>query len=1025
MGMIGNKLQHLEKTAIAMGAAHIALLASGAVWAQTTPGQTITTVVVVGQRAALDNAQKIKQNSDEIVDSIVADDLGKLPDKSVTEALQRVPGVTMDRTLNRVDPQQGVGDGVMHFAAEGTGVAIRGLSHVRSEFNGRDGFSANGGRALSFEDVPPELMAGMDVYKNPSAEQIEGGIGGLVNLRTALPFDSKGRKLALSSEIQASSLRKTSSPPSLSVLYSDRWSSSLGQFGALVSLAHSKVKSRSDSIFISPYISRDDLLEGDQRIRWITPGAALGSTTFDRTREGMYGALQWKNGPLASNLTYLRSKYKMDSAEHMFFTGGGDPAKLQLDPGAVFDDMGALQAGTLRDPTNGGVGFQPGLGLATVARVSGRTSDTRDLSWSLSWRPNERWTVKTELQRVRASTAGADNLTSLGGWVPGQTLDLRASPPVISYDQQARDFLADPAHYYWGSTQIHYDVAKATMNAARLDAKYTFDSPVLRDLRFGIRATERESLTQSTRDSEWSSITSTWHIGPEPWQSAARFATLDDPRFSGDAHLHTFNNFFGGASPAPVFMPDIGPTGSPAHMAKLHSYHEILCKEANAQFGRSNNCSWSPPPFGDKQGRNEQRERTQAAYAQLRFGFDRLKYPIDGNMGVRVVRTNPESTGAIHFDPPPKPLIPGVPDIPASSEQQTFENRYTKVLPSLNLRMKAGEQWQFRLGLSRAMSRPDFYQLQAYGTLRMDIRSHTPPPVDGVVQPLVLDSVSYNGELRGNTKLMPVMANNIDVTAEYYAGAGKSVTLGLFTKRLKGLVIGQTDIYQLRDVQGSSHDFMVRGPVNGMDARVSGAELGFRTYFDKLPGAWSGLGMSGNFTYIDSSTRYRHPVAGAWCTPKDSPAANILRDQQGCDTDGRVFGNMPLQGMSKTAYNLALLYDKGPLSMRLAYSWRDKYLQSTNTYGTAGGEGIDRNPDSPTRGSSYSVNYGLPTWGGAYGQLDLGFQYQLTDKLRLDAQVGNLSNQVYKQYMQQGIGMKLRGAFRTGRSFSAQLNYAF
>src|SRR4051812_2051685 len=124
------------------------------------------TVVVTGQRKALETAQAIKQNADEVVDSIVADDIGKLPDKSVTEVLQRIPGVSIDRTLNRVDPQQSVGDGINHFAAEGTGVTVRGMSYVRSELNGRDSFSANGGRALSFEDVPPELLAGVDVYKN-------------------------------------------------------------------------------------------------------------------------------------------------------------------------------------------------------------------------------------------------------------------------------------------------------------------------------------------------------------------------------------------------------------------------------------------------------------------------------------------------------------------------------------------------------------------------------------------------------------------------------------------------------------------------------------------------------------------------------------------------------------------------------------------------------------------------------------------------------------------------------------------
>jgi outer membrane receptor for ferrienterochelin and colicin len=109
-------LKGLKKTAIAVGVAQLAIATCGLAWARTaaSPDDTAskTTVVVVGQRAALETAANIKRNPDEIVDSIVADDIGKLPDRSVTEVLQRIAGVTIDRTLNRADPMQGLGDGV-------------------------------------------------------------------------------------------------------------------------------------------------------------------------------------------------------------------------------------------------------------------------------------------------------------------------------------------------------------------------------------------------------------------------------------------------------------------------------------------------------------------------------------------------------------------------------------------------------------------------------------------------------------------------------------------------------------------------------------------------------------------------------------------------------------------------------------------------------------------------------------------------------------------------------------------------
>ena len=125
-------------------------------------------IIVTGQRRALQSAAQIKRNADTVVDSITATDIGAFPDKSVAEALQRVPGITVNRFAATSD--------TAHFSAEPSGVIVRGLPQVRSEFNGRDTFSANSSRGLSWGDITPELMARVDVYKNQTAELIEGGI---------------------------------------------------------------------------------------------------------------------------------------------------------------------------------------------------------------------------------------------------------------------------------------------------------------------------------------------------------------------------------------------------------------------------------------------------------------------------------------------------------------------------------------------------------------------------------------------------------------------------------------------------------------------------------------------------------------------------------------------------------------------------------------------------------------------------------------------------------------------------------
>ena len=1007
-------MTHLKKTAIALAVAQIAFLSAGAAMAQTAskPAETATAgepavVIVSGQRAALQSAQKIKQNADEIVDSVVADDIGKLPDKSVTEVLQRMPGVTIDRVLGRADPLQGVGED-NRFAAEGSGVSIRGMSYVRSELNGRDSFSANGGRSLSFEDVPPELMAGVDIYKNPSAEQTEGGIAGLVNLRTAMPFDYKGFKGAASLEASRSQLRGKTEP-SVSALLSNRWDTPWGQIGALIDVAHSKIATRSNGLNVGHYYSRTNGLKGDTSgtAYWL-PGAGLSWNTgdFDRTRDGVYGALQWKKGDFSSGLTYFKSKYKLATAEHQFFMQG-NPTTVTIDPGATFGPNGALLTGVMRDDAAGGLGF------GSNARSVGRESQTTDLAWNLQWKASSQLTLRADLQHVRSTTDGYDNLAAVGGLMPKQTIDLTGSIPRVTFDAADQAFIVDPANLYWDSTQQHKDVSVATQDALRLDARYTFDNPVLQDLRFGVRATERKSLTQSnTPNNQWAGITPAWAVG-DSWQPLSAFAKLSDPRFSGHTSVQNFNGFFGGkvAAPTALIMPNLDLTtggAPPPVFTTLHDFAKPFVKPGNEWI------LWAgPAPFGDPIARNEQGEKTKSAFGQLRFGFNDLPFPVDGNVGLRVVRTEETATGYTLFTPPTIAAgLVGVPIIAPQSEKKSFDHNYTNVLPSLNLKMKVSDELQFRFAASKGMSRPDFYRMQAYTTLSQNVHTHH----DAATNTEVLDSIDYSGSANGNTNLTPVKSNNLDLTAEYYFGRSSSFTAAVFAKQLKDIVVDRTVIFPINDVTGASHDFLVSGPVNAGKGRVTGIELAYQQYFDKLPGLLSGIGVSGNYTYINSHLDLGLPAGRTWCTPS-TPADLLVTSLGGCDTNGHYFGDLPMTGLSKNAYNLSLLYDKGPISARMAYTWRSKALTAVHTWGTYGTDGI-----SPT-GSS--VNWALPAWSGAYGQLDLGVQYKATDKLTVAFDVSNLTDALYKTYSQQSIGLMLNSEYYTGRRFTLQARYSF
>ncbi len=170
-------------------------------------------VIVTGIRGSLQSAQGLKRNADQVVDSIVAEDIGKLPDVNVTEALQRVSGIQVGRDRG-----------------EGSGITIRGLSQVASTFNGRSGGS---GRGVDLENIPAELIARVDVYKTPSADVVEGGIGGLINVVTRKPLDKKGFTLSGSLRGRYSDLADKVDPMA-SALVSNSWNVGDGEFGILV-----------------------------------------------------------------------------------------------------------------------------------------------------------------------------------------------------------------------------------------------------------------------------------------------------------------------------------------------------------------------------------------------------------------------------------------------------------------------------------------------------------------------------------------------------------------------------------------------------------------------------------------------------------------------------------------------------------------------------------------------------------------------------------------------------------------------
>jgi outer membrane receptor protein involved in Fe transport len=238
------------------------------------------------------------------------------------------------------------------------------------------------------------------------------------------------------------------------------------------------------------------------------------------------------------------------------------------------------------------------------------------------------------------------------------------------------------------------------------------------------------------------------------------------------------------------------------------------------------------------------------------------------------------------------------------------------------------------------------------------------------------------------------------------------------------------------DLAGNPQTFLITAPDNASDGKVTGLELAGQTYFNNVPALagilpeWTkGFGVSANYTYIKSEQKLHHPFNLKYC-PAKSSFNNSTLNLLGCDTNGLPFTDMPLQYLSKNAYNVMFMYDQGAMSMRLAYSWRSRFLQGVSVNGTQGDNATSADPTRATVVNGQTVypqdvGWGLPTWQEAAGQLDFGFDYRFKEHVQLSFNASNILDTVVKQTQQQGIGNMTRAWFEPGRSYRLALRYTY
>lgn len=510
------------------------------------PASAEEEIVVTGFRASLQTAQSIKRRADTVVDVVTAEDIGALPDRSVAETLQRIPGVNIGRFEKTSDPTR--------FSVEGTGVIIRGLDYVSSQLNGRDIFSANGGRALSFEDVSPELVGRVETYKNITADQIEGHIAGLVNLVTRKPLDRRGFRIAGSVEANYGDLRQEWSP-TYNILASDTFDTGQGTFGLQLSYSKSKLKSRTDASQLVDYCYRPaDLSAGCARIFNLNSGgfgdvpnftpenfpppnsvlvpqfANVRSTTLDRDREAFsaVGQFETLDGNLLMTVEYLRSETTFATEEFALLGRIDDGVSTnQPRPGTSyeFDENGNFVSGILTQSVGNAYANPFGRGgipMDTLRFLREANSVTEDISFDAQMNFTDRFRGKIEVQSLNSNLSRDSVFGAMSTWAD-IAIDLSGNTPDIEFlapvGAPADYFSSGFSTYYWfGLDSREKNDGELFSFSGNLEYDLS-DEGFFRKVEVGGRWANRDRVNRNTNFSTWGNLSAPWagRAGCLPW----------------------------------------------------------------------------------------------------------------------------------------------------------------------------------------------------------------------------------------------------------------------------------------------------------------------------------------------------------------------------------------------------------------------------------------------------------------------------------------------------------------------------
>jgi iron complex outermembrane recepter protein len=962
--------QRVRRSAL-LSAAISSCLTMGAYAAQpssstaSTSNEPLEEVIVTGFRASLADALQNKRESNQIIESVSAEDIGKFPDQNVAESLQRLPGVSIDRSNG-----------------QGTKARIRGLDQNVTLLNddiflsGMELYTQGEGNVRktdSLEGVPSELLGGIDVYKSPNASQSESGLGGIINLKTRSPFDLQGTTLA-------GNLR-----------YGDSSGEGWEPLGALV-FSHEF----SDRLAVIASVSYDkqqfqtDVLGGQNRGDWdFTDRADRATVTQDyfapeyryatdrdeeRKRLGVSLAVAFRPTDATElELQWFRSDLDILTEEGSIkFPFGSESPGLDTTQPFTIDGNGVLLHGTVIANSAEAISFVKNTDIGT---------NNYQLKFKFDNGGKWRGSAAAAYSKANQDSSSANNdvrYTQYGvrgengvGFAPNS-----AAPANYRFTYDANggtlpsftllgtpDLYTNPNNGFFKSHWAFADSTEAENWAVRGDLQ--FDTPWFESrgltLSGGGRLAHRKidyefgryladyagqgELNGSAFGQNWTPFGyfQDGAIGYKsceiPASAGANFQFAPCDRFGNSPALITpYQTFAGSASRVET----INGFWSSGHAGTSSVLVQDRSQMSNARawiqaLYPDTKFSFFPSPLETF----KVEEKTTSGYLMADVGQADDRYHV--NLGARVIRTDlsVDQNAASN----PNPTFWGTDSwngVLKDFTTVTTDRSYTDVLPSANVVVDVTEGSKLRFTAAKVVARQDLFQLgRGFET------NFTRDPVTNLFR--------FTNGSKGNAELDPYRAKQVDLSYEYYFGRQGLLAATPFYKKVDSFVTVVTQSIFVVD-QAGGREGPVQVPINGEGGSIKGIELAAQYAFDM------GIGFNLNYTYSDS----------------ESPFSNDY------DT------NLPIPGVAKNAFNAQLYYQNYGFEARVSYGWRDKSFEGNFGF-----------PDAVAPfGQNDGITRTLGIWNRDYGQFDAQIAYQINDRLGVTLEAINLTEEDQSQYLQ-------------------------